>query len=129
MRGITLLRFGTAVASTAVYFFCLCAQGVTILQGPAYISSTNAPLAGVLSIKTDVPTRVSVAVDDGVAQWQRNFFDYATTHTLTLAGFKANRTNVATVTVTDKYRNTADGTFTFVSPRLPTNFPNIILKT
>ncbi len=129
MRGRTLLQAGAGLTSAAVFLSCLCAQGVTILQGPAFTPSSQAPLAGTLALKTDVPSRVSVTVNDGVEPWQRNFFDYETSHSIILAGFKAHRTNVATVVVTDKFRNTSSGTFTFVSPLLPTNFPTIILKT
>src|ERR1700761_5909303 len=105
MRGATLLQTGVALTSAAVFLSCLCAEGVTVLQGPTFTPGTNAPLAGVLALTTDVPSRVSVEVNDGVAPWERDFFDYGTSHTLTLAGFKANRTNVVSVTVKDKYRN------------------------
>ncbi len=74
---------------------------------------------------TDVPSRVSVAVDDGVEPWERDFFDYGTSHALTLLGFKINRTNEISVTVTDMNRNvvTAESLLTFVTGPLATNEP------
>jgi hypothetical protein len=76
-------------------------------------------------VTTDVPSRVSVAVDDGVEPWERDFFDYGTSHALTLLGFKINRTNEISVTVTDMNRNvvTAESLLTFVTGPLATNEP------
>lgn len=100
-----------------------------ILTGPSFAKSTNAPLAGTLQLTTDVPSRVTVAVSDGTNTWERRFFDYGTSHSLPLLGFKPRRTNEITVTVSDKSDNdvTAAQPFIFVTDPLPLDFPNIVL--
>ena len=107
----------------------ICSRAVTILSGPSFTRATNAPLAGVLQLATDVETRVSVSVSDGTNVWQRRFYDYATTHSVPLLGFKPNRTNEITVTVYDRYQNpvTAAQPLVFITNPLPSNFPNIVL--
>jgi hypothetical protein len=108
-----------------------CSDAVTILSGPSFTPATNAPLAGVLSLTTAVNTRVSVLVSDGTDIWERDFYDYATTHSVSLLGFKPNRTNQILVTAYDKDRNayTAAQPLTFVTASLPANFPHsVVLK-
>jgi arylsulfate sulfotransferase len=104
-------------------------HAVTILQAPSFSKSTNAPLAGVLQLATDVDTRVSVSVNDGSNVWERQFYDFATTHSVPLLGFKPARTNAITVTVTDRHRNqvTASQPLVFITDPLPPNFPDIVL--
>ena len=104
---------------------------VTILSGPAFTPSTNAPLTGVLSLTTDVPSRVSVSVNEGTNFWVHNFYDFSTTHAEPLYGFMPNRTNLIAVTVYDQQRNRASASqaVTFITSPLPTNFPSItVLK-
>jgi arylsulfate sulfotransferase len=100
-------------------------RAITILSGPSFTPATNAPLAGLLQLTTDVDSRVSVLVSDGTDIWERDFYDYATTHSVPLLGFKPNQTNQILVTVYDKDRNayTAAQPLTFVTAPLPTNFP------
>ena len=104
-------------------------SAVTVLPGMILEKATNAPLAGVLSLKTDIPSRVAIAVDDGTTVWERNFYDYGTDHSVPLFGFKPGRTNEITVTVYDKYQNTftAAAPLKFVTGDLPADFPNITL--
>ena len=101
------------------------ARAITILSGPSFAPAANAPLAGVLQLTTDVASRVSVLVSDGTGLWEKDFYDYGTTHSEILLGFKSSQTNLIQVTVYDKDRNadTAPGLLTFVSPPLPANFP------
>ena len=98
---------------------------VTILSGPSFTPASNAPLAGALSLTSDVVSRVSVVVNDGTDAWEKDFYDYSTTHSLPLLGFKPGRTNEIQVTVYDMDRNpyTATQLLTFVTAALPTNFP------
>lgn len=102
------------------------ARAVMILPSPAFAPSTNAPLAGLLKVNTDVDSRVSVVVNDGTETWQRNFFDYSTNHDEVLLGFKPNRTNQIQVIVFDKDRNTYTNSqaLTFITAPLPSNFPH-----
>ena len=120
--------------STMVFFLTVAllavpalSHAVTLLSGPSFTKSTNAPLAGVLQLATDVDTRVAVSVSEGTNVWERQFYDYATAHSVPLFGFKPARTNTISVTVTDRYRNqlTADQLVQFITSPLPTNFPMI----
>lgn len=106
-------------------------HAVTILSGPTFTPAANAPLAGTLSLTTDVGSRVSVLVGDSTGVWERDFYDYATNHSETLLGFKPGQTNLIQVTVYDKNRNayTAPNLLTFVTAPLPTNFPTINVLT
>jgi len=103
------------------------AKAVTILSGPSFTEATNAPLAGTLQLTTDVPSRVSVSVNDAVETWERDFFDYGTNHSVPLYGFKPGLTNEITVTVWDRFRNelTAAAPVVFVTDPLPATFPTL----
>jgi len=106
-------------------------HAITILSGPSFVPATNAPLAGILQLTTDVDSRVSVMVNDGTNVWERDFYDFVTAHSETLLGFKPGRTNLILVTVYDKYRNayTAPQSLNFVAPQLPVDFPTSVLLT
>jgi hypothetical protein len=106
-------------------------RAITITNAPVFTPSFQAPLAGVLQLATDIPSRVSVSVNDGTTVWQRNFHNYCSTHSITLLGFKPGRTNSITVTALDKFRNavTAAQPVCFVTPPLPGDFPNSVLMT
>ncbi len=97
----------------------------------SFTPAVNAPLAGLLSLTTPIDTRVSVLVSDGADVWERDFYDYATTHSVPLLGFKPDQTNQILVTVYDKNRNayTAPQLLTFVTAPLPAAFPHsVVLK-
>jgi len=98
---------------------------ITIVSGPTFTPATNAPLAGLLKLTTDVDSRLSVRVSDGANTWERDFYHFARIHSVPLLGFRPDRTNQIVVTVYDKYRNayTAPQPLTFVTAPLPTNFP------
>jgi hypothetical protein len=104
---------------------CPLSQAVTIVSGPSFTPATNAPLAGLLQLTTDVNSRVSVLVSDGTDVWERDFYDFTTTHSVPLLGFKPDTTNEILVTVYDKYRNecTSSQLLTFITAPLPFNFP------
>ena len=78
---------------------------------------------------TDEASRVSVSVSDGNGSWKRDFYDFGTTHSVTLLEFKPGRTNAITVTVFDRYRNQimAAQPLQFITDPLPMNFPNLNL--
>ena len=102
---------------------------LSIVSPPIFTRATNAPLAGVLQLTTDAPSRIEISVDDGSTVWQRQFFDYSPTHSQPLFGFKPDRTNVITVSAIDRRRNvvTAEQKVTFVTDPLPGDFPKITL--
>jgi len=106
-------------------------RAITILSGPTFTPVASAPLAGVLTLTSDVSSRVSVQVNDGTNTWERDFFDFGTSHSETLLGFMPGRTNHISVTVYDKQRNTFTATqsLTFVTAQLPANFPHSTVLT
>jgi len=107
------------------------ARAVTILSGPSFTPATNAPLAGTLQLTTDVASRVSVLVSDGMDVWETDFYDFVTTHTVPLYGFKPDETNLIQVTVYNEYQNayTAPQLLTFVTAPLPSDFPHSAVLT
>ena len=100
-------------------------NAITILSGPTFTPSANAPLAGALKLTTDVPSRVSVQVSYGTNVWQRNFYSYSTIHSNALMGFTPASTNSILVTVYDEQQNasTASQPLKFVTAALPQFFP------
>lgn len=76
-------------------------------------------------------SRISVLVSDGTGVREKDFYDYGTTHSETLLGFKPGQTNLIQVTVYDKDRNayTAPQLLTFVTAPLPANFPTVNVLT
>src|SRR5437660_1921230 len=120
------LRSLVFAAALAASMYC---PALTITSAPSFSMAASAPLAGVLQLTTDVPSRVSVSVSEGTNRWERNFLDYSTAHSVTLLGFKANRTNAINVTVWDRYRNqvTAGQPMVFITAPLPSTFPPIVL--
>ena len=104
-------------------------NGIVISSGPSFVPAANAPLAGSLQLTTDVPSRVTVTVNDGQTTWSKTFYDYATSHSIPLLGFKPSRNNQITVTVFDKSWNaaTAASPVIFNSPAQPSDFPPCVL--
>jgi hypothetical protein len=126
IRGIVKLLIVLILLNAASY-----CRAVTVVSGPFFTPADNAPLAGVLSLTTDVGSQVSISVSDGSETWERDFFDYGTNHTLTLLGFKPDETNEITVTVRDQYRNTftVSEPLEFITSPLPVGLPTITLVT
>jgi hypothetical protein len=106
-------------------------EAVTIRTGPTFTPSTNAPLAGLLQLTTDVNSRVGIQVTQGTNVWQRYFYDFSTNHSLPLLGFMPNTTNSIQVTVLDESANTftAAQPLTFIAAPLPAKFPTSTLLT
>jgi hypothetical protein len=114
---------------TSIFALSPNSHAVTILSGPTFTPAANAPLAGVLRLTTDVNSRVSVLVSDGTSVWERDFYDFGTTHSETLLGFRPGQTNLILVTVYDKYRNayTAPQLLNFDTAPLPSDFPTSVV--
>ncbi|HEV2211299.1 MAG TPA: aryl-sulfate sulfotransferase [Verrucomicrobiae bacterium] len=98
---------------------------LSVVSGPTFTPATNAPLAGRLQLATDSASRVSVSVDDGTSVWTHDFYDFGTTHSVPLLGFKPGTTNVISISLYDQNQNltAVEQTLTFVSPALPLDFP------
>jgi hypothetical protein len=118
-------------AFASIWLVSIHALALTITSPPTLTRATNAPLAGILQLATDVPSRVSVSVNDGTTVWTHDFLDYGANHSLTLLGFKPNRTNEVTVTARDQYQNavTADQPVAFITGPVPSDFPKMVLLT
>ena len=106
-------------------------QAISILSGPTFTPASGAPLAGTLQITTDVSSRISIYINDGTNILEKDFYDFSTTHSETLLGFKPNQTNQILVTAYDENQNsaTAPQILTFVTAPLPANFPVYTLLT
>ena len=105
-------------------------RAITVVSVPSFTPATNAPLAGLLQLSTDVNSRVSVTVNDGVTNWTRDFYDFGTTHSEILVGFKPGRANQIQVTCYDLERNAiTSGPLAFVTASLNPNFPVSVVLT
>lgn len=104
---------------------------INIVSGPTLTPATNAPLAAVLRLTTDVDSRISVRVADDAGVRERDFYDYSKDHSVPLLGFKPAQTNLIQVTVYDKNRDayTAPNLLTFVTAPLPADFPTYTVLT
>ena len=124
-------RFVLAAVIGVVGLAAICSDALTITFGPTFTEANSAPLAGTLKLGTDEASRVNISVNDGIDTWEHDFFDYDTTHSITLLGFKADRTNEISVTVFDKSGRqvTAPAPVQFVTDPLPSDFPNIVVLT
>src|SRR5262245_31547559 len=81
------------------------AHALMVTNVPILLQTNKAPLACKIQLSTDVDSRVSVDFAAGTESWRKDFYDYDTTHSLILLGFKPDRTNVITATVHDRYGN------------------------
>lgn len=125
---LALAVFGAIVLSSSA---TMPPGPINILSGPTITPGTNAPLAGLLRLTTDVDSRISVRVADQTGFWERDFYDYSTSHSVPLLGFKAGQTNLIQVTVYDKNRDsyTAPNLLTFMTGPLPADFPTSTVLT
>jgi arylsulfate sulfotransferase len=126
MRNLLPGRIGIQAACAALSLAIpLRSNAVLITSTPTFTPSILAPLAGTLNLTTDVPSRVSVQVNDGTNIWSKDFYDLGTSHSETLLGFRPARSNQIQITVYDAVRNTTNypQAITFLSPPLPSGFP------
>ena len=131
MHSLTTRRIAIFSVTALVLALPHRSGATSFLSDLSFTPASNAPLAGLLSLTTPIDTRISVLVSDGTDVWERDFYDYATVHSVPLLGFKPDCTNEILVTAYDKYRNayTADQLLTFVTAPLPANFPHsVVLK-
>ena len=127
-------RLHRCYALATLFAFLLMASSalaLTIVTPPTFSSSATAPLAGTLRLKTDVPARLSVVVNDGTSTWTKDFLEYSTTPTGMLLGFKPGRFHQITVVVYDRNQNAVTNAHPviFTTPLLPSDFPNLVLLT
>jgi hypothetical protein len=110
-----------ALLILASHFGSPCSRAVSFVTAPTLTKTSLAPLAALLQVSTDVPSRVTVAVNEGSNTWRRAFCDYNTSHSIPLLGFKPGRTNQVQVTVYDRLHNSATAAepLTFITSKLP----------
>src|SRR6266550_8207400 len=93
---LSMRKNSTLAMVASLLLGTISSHAVTILSGPSFTQSTNAPLAGTLQLTTDIDSRVSILVEDGTEIWLRDFYDFGRTHSIPLLGFKPGRTNLLT---------------------------------
>jgi hypothetical protein len=105
------------------------AWSIEVTQGPSITMDPNGvtPLAGVVELTTDVPTRATITVSNGTENWIKEFAEFQTGHYLPLLGLKPDNAYSVEVIVTDALG------VSIVLPEplqattdpLPTDFPDI----
>ncbi|MEJ2608753.1 MAG: aryl-sulfate sulfotransferase [Candidatus Thiodiazotropha sp.] len=105
------------------------AYSIEITQGPTLTMNPNGrtPLVGVVQFETDVPTRVTVTIDNGLESRKREFAEYQTEHYLPILGLKPNNTYSIEATLTDEAHDTLLITSIpqAITGPLPEGFPTI----
>jgi len=102
------LLLSNVVLLILISFFSIsgCNNGSTsnqnvVTRAPKIIMAPNAstPLAGLLELQTSGLSRVSLSVSDGGDQWNIDFDELNTDHSLPVLGFKPNRKHTVIVRV------------------------------
>lgn len=106
------------------------AKAIHFTSVPQLTPASQAPLAAQLSLETDVPSRVSVSIQNGGQNWTHDFLTYSNLHNEILLGFTPGTSNVITVRATDQFRNSvvADTPVILVTDPLPAGFPTLTLN-
>ena len=93
---------------------------------------TAVPLAAVLTLETDRPTRVELGFDDGVRQWQVVASGYARRHErIPVLGMRPGREHRIAVVARDEggLETAAPQPLIFTTPDLPVDFPPLSVTT
>ncbi len=103
-----------------------------IVSGPILVPNPNAavPLAATVELATDVPTKVTLTLDDGSKIWSVTPQPaFALAHETPVLGVRPDRTHLITVKVTDQagLSTVAPSPLTFVTPPLPAGFPPLLV--
>lgn len=105
------------------------AWSIEVTLGPSLTMDPNGvtPLAGVVELTTDIPTRITLTVSDGSDSWIREFAGFQTNHYLPILGLKPDSSYSIELIVTDQ----ADESLVLapslpaVTGPLPVDFPTI----
>jgi len=83
------------------------ASALDAVSGPTLVMNPNGvtPLAGIIKVGTDVPTRVSLSISDGVEVWGVDFPDFSIDHTVPLLGLKSADAYTVDVYIFDQAHN------------------------
>lgn len=125
-----LSSFLASVLALHLFLGHLPCQALNFVEPPSFTPGITAPLAGLLELKTDAESRVTVTLNDGYRRWTRTFHEYSTNHEIPLLGFKPDRLNQISVTVTDRNRVSISGpeVLTFQTDPLPSTFPDLYVN-
>jgi len=87
------------------------------------------PLAAIMSVTTDTPTRLTLNIDDGERRWSVTPSQaMSTSHEVPVLGMRAGRTHTITATLEDASGRTAETSAqTFETPPLPDAFPSPVV--
>ena len=105
------------------------AWSIEVTQGPGLTMDPNGitPLAGVVELTTDLPTRITLTISDGSDSWVREFAEFQTEHYLPVLGLKPARSYSIEVVVTDQTDESMvlEPLLPAVTAPLPVDFPAI----
>jgi arylsulfate sulfotransferase len=109
---------------------CRTSSDSTVITSPPVITmgpNPSVPLAGILEVSTDEPTRVTLEVSDGTSSWSIAYDEFNTDHSLMVLGFHPGKTHTIQVNVIDKAGNetTAQSPLQIAIDPLPADFPPI----
>ena len=123
MKRITILALVFGLLGAAPVWSVEVTSGPTLTMDPNGLT----PLAGLVELTTDVPTRVTLTVSDGVRDRIIRFPEFLTDHSEPLLGLAPNGVYTIEVTVTDEENDGSDVTLllTAVTDPLPDDFPLI----
>lgn len=97
--------------------------------GPTLTMDPNGttPLAGLIDLETDVPTRVTLTISDGVDTWSNKFKRFQTVHAVHVLRLKPDSSYILELTITDEDGNSVvlAPKLKAVTPPLPPDFPII----
>ena len=98
-------------------------SNVTLVPNP----NPTVPMAAILSVTTDVPTRLSLNFDDGQRTWSETPSEEMTTnHEVPVVGMRAGLTHSITAILVDANgRSVGTAAQTFDVPELPEAFPTL----
>ena len=88
------------------------------------------PLAGVLHVATDIPTKVMLQINNKEKDWTIEFDEYLTEHKLTVLGFHPGGTYEVKIHIIsrDGQRSTFNRPLQVVTDPLPDGFPTIVVN-
>src|SRR5687768_9059604 len=100
-----------------------------VLTIPALTMNPNGvtPLAGVVTLATDVPSRVSLKISGGMETWGVDFPEFALNHSVPVLGLKPATVYTIHVSVTDQLgtRQNLTSPLHVETPPLPADFPKV----
>ena len=90
----------------------------------------STPLAGMLSLTTNVPTKVQLEINNHFKSWSINFNKLKTEHEITVLGFLPDRKHSINVHIIDSnnQRTTYKETLTVTTDPLPDGFPSFSVQ-